>query len=148
MKFVISSAYLFIVWCIELKNCYFRIERCSFSWDKIYPGHGCRFVRGDSRVFIFSSSKTRSCFNIKRSSRNTKWTGDWRKAHKKDIATTTKRRVKKRTTRFFKDYVGLTLEELRNKRRTKVVAEKPKGADAAALKYEILFTVHIFYFTI
>ncbi|KAH7830140.1 putative 60S ribosomal protein L24-1 [Monocercomonoides exilis] len=110
-----------------------RVERCSFSWHKIYPGHGIRFVRGDSRLFIFAGSKARCCYDIKRSSRNTKWTGDWRKAHKKDISKLTKKRVKRRAVRFQKDIVGMTLEEIRNTRKAKVI-EKVKGADAAALR--------------
>lgn len=119
-----------------------RIEKCSFSWYKIYPGHGIRFVRGDTRLFVFSGSKTRCCYKIKRSSRNTKWTGDWRKANKKDISKTTKKRVKRRAVRFQKDYVGMTLEEIRNKKKIKIV-EKPKGAEAAQLKFALIFRLFL-----
>ncbi|KAA6399751.1 MAG: putative ribosomal protein L24 [Streblomastix strix] len=110
-----------------------RTERCTFSWRKIYPGHGIRFVRGDSRLFHFSGSKARRCYQIKRSSRNTVWTGEWRKAHKKDTATHLKKRVRKRAVRFQRDIVGMTLEDLRKARAGKVI-EKTTDAEAAQKK--------------
>jgi hypothetical protein len=30
----------------------FRTDLCSFSGFKIYPGHGRRFIRGDSKVGV------------------------------------------------------------------------------------------------
>ncbi|KAK2946806.1 putative 60S ribosomal protein L24 [Blattamonas nauphoetae] len=110
-----------------------RVEKCSFSWRKIYPGHGLRYVRADSRVFIFSSSKSRRCFEIKRSSRTTSWTGDYRKIHKKDTLQQQRRRNKRKAVRFQKDIVGMTLDEIR-KQKTQKVVEKPTGAAASALR--------------
>jgi hypothetical protein len=36
-----------------------KTEVCSFSEYKVYPGHGCRFVRRDGTVLNLSTSKTR-----------------------------------------------------------------------------------------
>jgi large subunit ribosomal protein L24e len=99
----------------------YSIERCSFSWHKIYPGHGIRFVRGDSRTYFFAGSKARCAFNIKRSSRKTLWTGDWRKAHKKDSGKIIKKRTKRKAVRFQKDIVGMTLDEIIKQQNTKQI---------------------------
>ncbi|KAF5092113.1 hypothetical protein D0Z00_004723, partial [Geotrichum galactomycetum] len=40
-----------------------KIEIDSFSGNKIYPGRGTLFVRGDSKIFRFYSSKTASLFH-------------------------------------------------------------------------------------
>ncbi|KAJ4458875.1 putative 60s ribosomal protein l24 [Paratrimastix pyriformis] len=106
-----------------------RTERCTYSWFRIYPGHGIRFVRLDSKAFLFASGKCRHQFHMKRSPRTILWTGEWRKAHKKDVTVEVHKRAKRRTVRYQKDIIGMTLDEIRKTRTTK--PEKTAAADAA-----------------
>jgi len=78
---------------------------------------------------------------MKRSSRNILWTGEWRKAHKKDESEEVRKRAKRRTVRYQKDIVGMTLEEIRKARTTKTVE---KGAAAEAALKSVWISLHGF----
>ncbi|XP_062596297.1 large ribosomal subunit protein eL24-like [Saccostrea cucullata] len=43
-----------------------KIELCSYSGYKIYPGHGKRIVKVDGRVFQFLNSKCEASHMMKR----------------------------------------------------------------------------------
>ncbi|KAG0466318.1 hypothetical protein HPP92_017898 [Vanilla planifolia] len=62
-----------------------KTELCRFSGAKIYPGKGIRFVRGDSQVFLFASSKCKRYFHNRLKPAKLTWTAVYRKQHKKDI---------------------------------------------------------------
>ena len=60
-----------------------KIEVDSFSGSKIYPGRGTLFVRGDSKIFRFQSSKSASLFQQRKNPRRISWTVLYRRHHKK-----------------------------------------------------------------
>ncbi|KAG0469086.1 hypothetical protein HPP92_018414 [Vanilla planifolia] len=104
-----------------------KTELCRFSGAKIYPGKGIRFVRGDSQVFLFSSSKCKRYFHNRLKPAKLSWTAVYRKQHKKDIHDETVKK-RRRTTKkpYSRSIVGATLEVIQKKR-----TEKPEVRDAA-----------------
>eukprot|EP00698_Gefionella_okellyi_P021535 TRINITY_DN7000_c0_g1_i1.p1 TRINITY_DN7000_c0_g1~~TRINITY_DN7000_c0_g1_i1.p1 ORF type:complete len:162 (+),score=37.56 TRINITY_DN7000_c0_g1_i1:37-486(+) len=110
-----------------------KTDVCAFSGFKIYPGHGRRFVRVDSKVFIFINRKSEEQFHHKANPRKVAWTVLYRRLHKKgktegDVV---KRRTK-RTQKFQRAIVGASLEQIKAKREQKPDARK--AAREAALR--------------
>uniref|UniRef100_A0A2K5QZG7 Large ribosomal subunit protein eL24 n=1 Tax=Cebus imitator TaxID=2715852 RepID=A0A2K5QZG7_CEBIM len=67
-----------------------KVELCSFSGYKIYPGHGRRYARTDGKVFQFLNAKCESAFLSKRNPRQINWTVLYRRKHKKGQSAPTK----------------------------------------------------------
>ena len=51
-----------------------KIELCSFSGYKIYPGHGRTLVKIDGKTFKFLSGRTQKAHDLKRNPRKINWT--------------------------------------------------------------------------
>ncbi|KAL2056427.1 hypothetical protein ABVK25_003450 [Lepraria finkii] len=58
----------------------------TFSGEKIYPGKGKLYVRGDSKIFRFQNGKTESLFLQRKNPRRIAWTTLYRRQHKKGIS--------------------------------------------------------------
>jgi len=104
---------------------------CNFSGFHIYPGHGIRYIRADSRVFNFGDKKSLSLFLLKRNPRNIRWTSVYRRLHKGKSEEVVKKKAR-RTGKFQRAIVGASLEVIRQKRKEK--PEQRQAARDAALK--------------
>ncbi|XP_005088903.1 60S ribosomal protein L24 [Aplysia californica] len=107
-----------------------RIELCSYSGLKIYPGHGKRMVKADGRVFNFLSHKCERSHTMKRNPRNINWTVLYRRKHKKgQIEEQVKRRTR-RTQKFTRAITGATLSDIMAKRNQKPEVRKAQREQA------------------
>merc|ERR1712138_228009 len=107
-----------------------RIELCSYSGLKIYPGHGKRMVKADGRVFNFLSHKCERSHTMKRNPRNINWTVLYRRKHKKgQIEEQTKKRTR-RTQKFTRAITGATLSDIMAKRNQKPEVRKAQREQA------------------
>ncbi|KAL6721925.1 60S ribosomal protein L24 [Lecanora helva] len=98
----------------------------TFSGEKIYPGKGKLYVRGDSKIFRFQNGKTESLFLQRKNPRRIAWTTLYRRQHKKGL---TEEQVKKRTRRTVKQQrgiVGAPLELIKDRR-----SQRPEAREAA-----------------
>jgi len=93
-----------------------KTETCFFSEIRIYPGHGSRFARRDGRLLIFANHKSCAQYHNRKRAQTLRWTKSWRRANKKVAVDKqlTKKLVKK-TTKVFKAFVGLSLEDLKQR---------------------------------
>ncbi|KAL0474350.1 ribosomal protein L24e domain-containing protein [Neurospora intermedia] len=58
----------------------------TFSGQRIYPGKGKLYVRGDSKIFRFQNGKSESLFLQRKNPRRIAWTVLYRRQHKKGIS--------------------------------------------------------------
>ncbi|OLL26455.1 60S ribosomal protein L24-A [Neolecta irregularis DAH-3] len=93
-----------------------KIEQCSFSGNKIYPGNGQIYVRGDNKTFRFVSSKSASLFHQRKNPRKILWTVLCRRMHKKGITEEEKKKRTRRTMKFQRAIVGANLDVLKERR--------------------------------
>ncbi|OMH79560.1 60S ribosomal protein L24 [Zancudomyces culisetae] len=103
-----------------------RLEICSFSGSKIYPGHGRTFVRGDSRIFHFLNSKTESLFHQAKNPRKIAWTVVYRGLHRKGISEEVAKKRTRRAVKYNRAIVGVSWEAIQSRR-----SEKPEVRAAA-----------------
>ncbi|KCV69603.1 50S ribosomal protein L24e [Fonticula alba] len=93
-----------------------KVEICSYSHYRIHPGHGKRYVRLDSRSFVFITRKAEKAFLNKCNPRRTRWTVIYRRMNKKGISEETSRKRNRKTKKFFRGVVGASAEVVRAKR--------------------------------
>ena len=108
---------------------------CNFSGYKIYPGHGIRFIRSDSKTFNFVNTKSAALFLAKKNPRKISWTVVYRRVHKKGIVEEEKRRRTRRTQKLQRAIVGASLEAIKAKRtQTKEVRQAQRDAALREIK--------------
>jgi large subunit ribosomal protein L24e len=93
-----------------------RLEICSFSGHKIYPGHGKRFIRSDSRSFSLLSGKNESHFLSKKNPRKFNWTVVYRRLHKKGSSEEAIKKRQRKTVKHSRAIVGVSWEEIKARR--------------------------------
>lgn len=103
-----------------------KVELDSFSGTKIYPGRGTLFVRGDSKIFRFQSSKSASLFHQRKNPRRISWTVLYRRQHKKGISEESAKRRTRKTVKNQRAIVGASLELIKERR-----SQKPSDRKAA-----------------
>ena len=85
-----------------------KTEVCSYSGFRIYPGHGIKYVRGDSKSFLFINRKSKSYFHQKFNPRKIAWTLLYRRMHKKGTLEDTQKKTKRKVSKGAKpDHVRL-----------------------------------------
>merc|ERR1719474_690082 len=107
-----------------------RIELCSYSGIKIYPGHGKRVVKVDGRVFHFLSKKCERSHAMKRNPREINWTVLYRRKHKKGQTEEVVKKRTRRTHKFQRAITGVSLTEIMAKRNQKPEVRKAQREQA------------------
>merc|ERR1712139_121401 len=119
-----------------------KTETCAFSGHKVFPGRGVRYVRIDSRMFIFSTGKAEASFLMKRNQRKISWTMFYRRLHKKGLSEDVSKKRNVKRAKIQRAYVGASLDVIKankSKQDEKKKAQakaggKPKAAPAAKAK--------------
>ncbi|XP_041066508.1 60S ribosomal protein L24 [Carcharodon carcharias] len=107
-----------------------KVELCSFSGYKIYPGHGKRYARIDGKVFQFLNSKCESAFLSKRNPRQINWTVLYRRKHKKGQSEEIQKKRSRRAVKFQRAITGASLAEIMAKRNQKPEVRKAQREQA------------------
>ncbi|KAL2276323.1 hypothetical protein FJTKL_01004 [Diaporthe vaccinii] len=120
----------------------------TFSGQRIYPGKGKLYVRGDSKVFRFQNGKSESLFLQRKNPRRIAWTVLYRRQHRKGITEEAAKKRTRRTVKSQRAIVGASLDVIKEKRsmrpearsaaRLQAIKEskEKKAAEAAAKKSE------------
>ncbi|MDI1492658.1 MAG: 60S ribosomal protein L24 [Ramalina farinacea] len=98
----------------------------TFSGEKIYPGKGKLYVRGDSKVFRFQNGKTESLFLQRKNPRRIAWTTLYRRQHRKGISEEIAKKRTRRTVKQQRGIVGAPIEMIKDRR-----AQRPEAREAA-----------------
>uniref|UniRef100_A0AAZ3P8B3 Large ribosomal subunit protein eL24 n=1 Tax=Oncorhynchus tshawytscha TaxID=74940 RepID=A0AAZ3P8B3_ONCTS len=111
-----------------------KVELCSFSGYKIYPGHGVRYARIDGKVFQFLNAKCESAFLAKRNPRQINWTVLYRRKHKKGQSEEVTKKRTRRAVKFQRAITGASLAEIMAKRNQKPEVRKAQREQAKKAK--------------
>merc|ERR1712165_172014 len=107
-----------------------KIELCSFSGFKIYPGHGKRHVTRDGRAFVFINAKCEKSHLMKRNPRKINWTVLYRRKHKKGLQEEVAKKRTRRTAKFQRAITGASLADIMAKRNQKPEVRKAQREQA------------------
>merc|ERR1712012_1053220 len=107
-----------------------KIELCSFSGFKIYPGHGKRHVTRDGRPFVFINGKSEKSHLMKRNPRKICWTVLYRRKHKKGQQEEVSKKRTRRTAKFQRAITGASLADIMAKRNQKPEVRKAQREQA------------------
>ncbi|KAJ4321077.1 60S ribosomal protein L24 [Fusarium piperis] len=120
----------------------------TFSGERIYPGKGKLYIRGDSKIFRFQNGKSESLFLQRKNPRRIAWTVLYRRQHRKGISEEVAKKRSRRAVKSQRGIVGASLDVIKEKRnirpearsaaRAQAIQEskEKKQADAAAKKAE------------
>merc|ERR1711998_434261 len=103
-----------------------KSETCSFSGNKIFPGHGIRYIRTDGRMFLFINGKSEASLLMKRNPRKISWTQFYRRLHKKGQTEETAKKRAARKVKVQRAYVGASLDVIKAKAQQKAANAKKK----------------------
>ncbi|GAB7346707.1 hypothetical protein MBLNU459_g1824t2 [Dothideomycetes sp. NU459] len=109
-----------------------RIYEDTFSGQKIYPGKGKLYIRGDSKIFRFQNGKSESLFLQRKNPRRIAWTVLYRRQHKKGISEEVAKKRTRRTVKHQRAIVGASLDVIKERRTQR--PEARNAARAAAVK--------------
>ncbi|KAL7894823.1 60S ribosomal protein L24a [Trichoderma sp. SZMC 28014] len=107
-----------------------RTYEDSFSGQRIYPGKGKIYVRGDSKVFRFVNGKSESLFLQRKNPRRIAWTVLFRRQHRKGISEEVAKKRTRRTVKAQRAIVGASLEVIKERRSMRPEARSAARAEA------------------
>ncbi|CAG8954320.1 hypothetical protein HYALB_00009573 [Hymenoscyphus albidus] len=107
-----------------------RTYEDTFSGEKIYPGKGKLYVRGDSKIFRFQNGKTESLFLQRKNPRRIAWTVLFRRQHKKGISEEVAKKRSRRTVKSQRAIVGASLDVIKERRSMRPEARSAARAEA------------------
>ncbi|KAH9920004.1 60S ribosomal protein L24, partial [Epithele typhae] len=110
-----------------------KVEIDSFSGYRIYPSKGRLFVRGDNKIFRFSTSKNESLFLQRKNPRKIAWTQVYRRMHKKGITEEVAKKRSRKTVKHQRGIVGADLATIAA-RRSQTAAIRTQQRTAAIQK--------------
>ncbi|GBE84427.1 60S ribosomal protein [Sparassis crispa] len=93
-----------------------KVEIDIFSGYRIYPSKGKLFVRGDNKIFRFSTGKTESLFLQRKNPRKIAWTQVFRRMHKKGITEEVAKKRSRKTVKHQRGIVGADLAAIAARR--------------------------------
>ncbi|KAI1398587.1 ribosomal protein L24e-domain-containing protein [Hypoxylon fuscum] len=102
----------------------------TFSGQRIYPGKGKLYVRGDSKVFRFQNGKSESLFLQRKNPRRISWTVLFRRQHRKGISEEIAKKRTRRTVKSQRAIVGASLDVIKEKRSMRPEARSAARAQA------------------
>ncbi|BGP19508.1 hypothetical protein JCM10213_006328 [Rhodosporidiobolus nylandii] len=110
-----------------------KVEYCNFSGYKIYPGKGKLYVRSDSKIFRFVTSKEESLFLQRKNPRKISWTVVYRRVNKKGVTEeVAKKRSRKTVKANGRGVGGADLASILAKRNQKPEVREAQRAAALA----------------
>merc|ERR1711939_907633 len=83
-----------------------KVEFCNFSGYKIYPGKGKLYIRSDSKIFRFVTSKEESLFLQRKNPRKIAWTTVFRRVNKKGVSEEVAKKRSRKTVKHQRGVVG------------------------------------------
>ncbi|KAJ5919248.1 hypothetical protein N7466_010191 [Penicillium verhagenii] len=98
----------------------------SFSGQKIYPGKGKLYVRGDSKIFRFQNGKSESLFLQRKNPRRIAWTVLYRRQHRKGISEEVAKKRSRKVVKHQRAIVGASLDVIKERR-----SQRPEAREAA-----------------
>ncbi|KAJ5632653.1 hypothetical protein N7490_008992 [Penicillium lividum] len=98
----------------------------SFSGQKIYPGKGKLYIRGDSKIFRFQNGKSESLFLQRKNPRRIAWTVLYRRQHRKGISEEVAKKRTRRVVKHQRAIVGASLDVIKERR-----SQRPEAREAA-----------------
>ncbi|XP_038967466.1 large ribosomal subunit protein eL24-like [Rattus norvegicus] len=107
-----------------------KVEVCSFSGYKTYPGHGRRYARTDGKAFQFPNAKCESAFLSKRNPWQINWTVLYRRKHKKGQSEEIQKKRTRRAVKFQRAITGASLADIMAKRNQKPEVRKAQREQA------------------
>lgn len=107
-----------------------KTDICSFSEYRIYPGRGSRFIAKDGRTFLFINKKCLKLALRKVKAQRITWTTAWRKHNKKVKTEDIGKKKKRRNLRVQRAIVGISLEDIRKRRKEKPDIRKAQAEEA------------------
>ena len=110
-----------------------KYNTCSFSENKIAPGHGLKYCEVNGKTHIFISKKVHRLYLHGKKPLTIRWSLKWRTAHKKGKVEESKKKIiRQKKERQVKAIVGLSIEEIN---KIKESFKNPKEVDAQRFKY-------------
>merc|ERR1719226_463103 len=103
-----------------------KTDLCSYTEYRAYPGRGMRYIAKDGKVSYFINAKAESLFQQRIKPVKLRWTQAWRRMNKKGKVDEAAKRRTRKTQKFQKAIVGMSLDDIRQKK-----AQKPQLRQAA-----------------
>ncbi|XP_037378527.1 60S ribosomal protein L24-like [Talpa occidentalis] len=113
-----------------------KAELCSFSGYKSYPGQERHYARTDGKAFQFLNAKCESAFLSQRNPRQIKWTGLYRRKHKKGQSEEIQKKRTCHAVKFQRAITGASLADIMAKRNQKPKVRKAQREQAIRVAKE------------
>ena len=89
-----------------------KYNTCSFSENKIAPGHGLKYCEVNGKTHMFITKKVHRLYLHGKKPLTIRWSIKWRTSHKKGKVEEAKKKViRQKKERQVKAIVGLSVEE-------------------------------------